>query len=49
MSRRVGGIIHAGSAGGYFKTGWTVNVEDGGTNPPVIHSPGAFDALKANA
>ncbi len=125
-------IVQAGSAGGYFKTGWTVNVDDGsanlstgnsesactngtpktidgvsqatgtdpalanapinkyfcnlmnalgvkagedgfplkdgsaevtrfgmydktedfiggGTNPPMIHDPGAFDALKANA
>jgi len=25
-------IIQAGSAGGYFKTGWTVNVEDGSAN-----------------
>ncbi|MET0792206.1 MAG: DUF1552 domain-containing protein [Polyangiaceae bacterium] len=25
-------IIQAGSAGGYFKTGWTVNVEDGSPN-----------------
>jgi hypothetical protein len=125
-------IVQAGSAGGYFKTGWTVNVDDGaadlttgnseaqctpdtsnmangltqatgtdpklsnapinkyyynimnalgvkagddgfplkggsaevtkfgmydktedfiggGTNPPMIHSPGAYDALKANS
>jgi len=25
-------IVHAGSAGGYFKTGWSVNVDDGSPN-----------------
>jgi hypothetical protein len=28
-------VVHAGGAGGYFKTGWTVNVEDG-TDTPLM-------------
>jgi hypothetical protein len=28
-------IVQAGGAGGYFRTGWTVNVEDGTDNPDL--------------
>lgn len=31
-------IVQAGGGGGYFKTGWSVNVEDGASNLPVGNS-----------
>jgi hypothetical protein len=34
-------IVHAGSAGGYFKTGWAVNVESGSADMPKGNSEGA--------
>lgn len=43
-------IIQAGSCGGYFKTGWTVNVEDGSAalsrgNSEIFCSPDASDMV----
>ncbi len=29
-------IVQAGSAGGYFRTGWAINVEDGTDNPDLM-------------
>jgi hypothetical protein len=53
-------IVQAGSAGGYFKTGWAVNVDDGADNltngnseaicfdPELVMTSGT-DPSKANA